>query len=129
MDMRAIILFWLLITMAFPASSQGRLESHFIGSEQGEKCTIKIRDLNEFKSVRRYEFTDVLRLVMDGGDYLVTYWADTLFLHGEYIHFSVNDNSVIQKFIMRRPMPLQEFDFQQLKFIRPENFEDLYMEF
>lgn len=90
---------------------------------------ILIRNLDNFEKVDEYRFTEVSKIVMRGGDYRVTYWADSTFVHGEFIHFSANDHGVVQKFILRTPEPLVNVDLKQFRLMTPEDFEDLYMEF
>lgn len=124
-----VVLFLLALMLSPFASAQGTLESHIIGGDTSETYMILIRDLEHFETVQEYFFTDVSRITMRGGDYRVTYWADSTFVHGEYIHFSGNDNGIVQKFILRVPQPLVGVDLKQFRLMTPEDFEDLYMEF
>jgi len=124
-----VVIFLLSLLLSPFAAAQGTLESHFIGGRPGDHCLLLIRNLDNFERVDEFSFTDVSRVVMQGGDYRVTYWVDSTFVHGEYVHFSGNDHGVIQKFILRVPEPLVNVEFTRFKLMTPEDFEDLYMEF
>ena len=105
------------------------LESWVIGGDPSERYTMHLRNVDAFESVETYEFTRMLRIAIESGDYSLVYWADTTYLHGEYIHISGNAKGVLQKFVLRYPVPLHRADMRSFRLLTPEDFQNLFIEF
>lgn len=118
-----------LFLLSIPSACQGVLESRIIGGSPAEECTMFVRSIDSFDDVEVYPFFNTSRIAMDAGDYQIMYWIDTIYLHGEYMHFSGNNRGVLQKFILRHPQPLWSVDLNQFELLTPEDFQDIFMEF
>jgi len=126
--MKNLIAF-LSLYLSVPAFSQGVLESRIVGGSPTEECTMFVRSIDSFDHVEVYPFFVMSRIAMDAGDYQIMYWIDTVYLHGEFMHFSGNNRGVLQKFILRHPKPLWSVGFDEFELLTPEDFQDIFMEF
>jgi len=115
--------------LSVPSACQGVLESRIVGGSPTEECTMFVRSIDSFDDVEVYPFFTMSRIAMDAGDYQIMYWIDTVYLHGEFMHFSGNSRGVLQKFILRHPQPLWSARLDEFELLTPEDFQDIFMEF
>jgi hypothetical protein len=102
------------LALSLVTSGQGLLRSKIIQGDSAKKCTLIVRDIDNWDKPVSHVFRVSTTTYLLPGDYLIHYWMDTVWMHGEWIHVS-RKYTILEKVIFEKRLPLGS-----ITFIRPK---------
>ena len=104
------LLILLAIALSLQVSCQGLLRSKIIQGDSAKRCTLIVRSVDNWDKPVTHVFRVSTTTYLLPGDYVVHYWMDTTWLHGEFIHVS-RKFTVLEKVIFEKRQPLGSVTF------------------
>lgn len=103
---------------------QGLLRSRILHmTDTSVVCTLTVRNIDNWDDKREHYFKVSTSTYLLPGDYLIHYYVDTTWLHGEWIHVS-RKFVIINKVVLYKRIPLSE-----VRFIKPKDDTGSYLEY
>jgi hypothetical protein len=91
-------------------NGKGLLRSKIIQGDSAKRCTLVVRNIDNWDKPVNHVFRVSTTTYLLPGDYLIHYWMDTVWLHGEWIHIS-RSYTFMEKIIFEKPLPLGSVTF------------------
>jgi hypothetical protein len=104
------LLILLAIALSLQASGQGLLRSKIIQGDSAKRCTLVVRNIDNWDKPVNHVFRVSTTTYLLPGDYLIYYWMDTVWLHGEWIHISTK-YTIMEKVVFEKRIPLGSMTF------------------
>jgi hypothetical protein len=104
------LLILLAIALSLQASGQGLLRSKIIQGDSAKRCTLVVRNIDNWDKPVNHVFRVSTTTYLLPGDYLIHYWMDTVWLHGEWIHIS-RKYTIMEKVVFEKRIPLGSMTF------------------
>jgi hypothetical protein len=109
------------LALSLVTSGQGLLRSKIIQGDSAKKCTLIVRDIDNWDKPVSHVFRVSITTYLLPGDYLIHYWMDTVWLHGEWIHIS-RKYTIMEKVVFEKRLPLGSFTFIKPKKVGIEKY-------
>lgn len=110
-----------VFTLSLTVNGQGLLRSRIIQGDSTKRCTLTVRNIDNWSKSVNHVFRVSTTTYLLPGDYLIYYWMDTVWLHGEWIHIS-SKYTFMEKIIFEKPLPLGSVTFIKPKKVGIEKY-------
>lgn len=92
-------------------------------------CTLVIRNIDDWDDKRTHYFKVSTATYLQAGDYLVHYYIDTLWLHGEWIHIPVTRSKGMKLMEINKTILAKRIPLNRAYFIKPKDGTGVYLEY